>query len=113
MPSPLLWMPKGPLDSTASYLQVCISDGLLVMFSDCPAPALQPGSPIPRVKLTLGRLFARITPRLTISAGLDVNNISRLKQEVDDFLADPLCTTKISLQTGSVGTQSVPSNGSS
>lgn len=69
------------------------------------APALKPGTPIPRIKLTAGRLAGKICPRLTIDNGLDLNNISRIEVEIQRFLDDPLCHAKISLQTGRLSRQ--------
>lgn len=64
------------------------------------APALEPGTPIPRIKLIAGRLAGKLCPRLTIDNGLDLGNISRIEAEVQRFMDDPLCHEKISLQTG-------------
>ena len=84
-------------------LQGVISSGnsrLPTHNSNRQAPALQPGSPIPKFKLGLGRLVSRIAPRFTVDNGLDISNIARDQKEIDDFVADQLCTMKISLQTG-------------
>lgn len=64
------------------------------------APALAPGTPIPRLKESMARTIVRVLPRMTINNGLDVSNISRDQSEIDDFLADPLSHQRISLQTG-------------
>jgi alpha-beta hydrolase superfamily lysophospholipase len=64
------------------------------------APAFSPGTPIPRLKLILGRMFGRIMPRMAVSNGLDLSNMSRIPDVKEEFLADKKCSQKISLQTG-------------
>ena len=64
------------------------------------APALEPGTPIPWIKLAAGRLASKVCPRLTVDNGLDPGNVSRIKAEVQRFTEDPLCHARISLQTG-------------
>lgn len=51
-------------------------------------------------KVNLVRILGSLTPRLTIPTGLNVNDISRDRQVVDAYLADPLVHNRSSLGFG-------------
>lgn len=50
----------------------------------------------PSWKLSLGKLMQKIAPSITMSNELNANDISRVKEEVDKYINDPLVHGKIS-----------------
>lgn len=54
----------------------------------------------PAIKLKLGRLTQNLVPKLTLPNGLNPDHISRDKNEVEKYLADPLVHNKISAKMG-------------
>ncbi|WP_298539235.1 alpha/beta hydrolase [uncultured Aquimarina sp.] len=50
----------------------------------------------PAWKMTIGKLFQKIAPSVTLPSGLDVKAISRIKEEVDKYKNDPLVHDKVS-----------------
>lgn len=64
------------------------------------SPAIQPGTPINPLKHLFGRIGSYLVPKLTIKSGLDRCNLSRIREEVQWYEADPLVHPYISLRTG-------------
>ncbi|WP_299439369.1 alpha/beta hydrolase [uncultured Aquimarina sp.] len=50
----------------------------------------------PAWKLTMGKLFQKIAPSITLPSGLDVQAISRVTEEVEKYKNDPLVHDKVS-----------------
>lgn len=50
----------------------------------------------PKWKLSLGKIMQKIAPSITMGNELDANDISRVKDEVDKYIKDPLVHDKIS-----------------
>ncbi|WP_298782105.1 alpha/beta hydrolase [uncultured Polaribacter sp.] len=50
----------------------------------------------PKIKLAVGKLLQKIAPSITIGNGLNANDISRDKIEIDKYIDDPLIHNKIS-----------------
>ncbi|MFP2994977.1 lysophospholipase [Spongiivirga sp. MCCC 1A20706] len=50
----------------------------------------------PSWKMSIGKLFYKIAPSITLSAGLEVNHLTRDKVEVEKYKNDPLVHDKVS-----------------
>lgn len=64
------------------------------------APYFQLTNPQPPIKLTVGRWTQDLFPKLTLPNGLDPNHLSRDKEEVKNYINDPLVHNKISAKMG-------------
>lgn len=56
-------------------------------------PFLDLGMPVPPVKVWLGKVMARLYPRLSLPSGLDPNGISRDATVVEAYARDPMVFT--------------------
>ena len=70
-------------------------------------PALRLGDAGGSLRLALGRVLARVVPRLQIPSGLPPEAISRDPQVVADYEADPLVPSTISVGLGALLVDSV------
>ncbi|MDY0780798.1 alpha/beta hydrolase [Tenacibaculum sp. IB213877] len=50
----------------------------------------------PAWKMFLGKMMLKIAPSITLGNELDPNDVSRIKEEVDKYIADPLVHDKVS-----------------
>jgi|TARA_R110000796_G_scaffold47977_11_gene115201 alpha-beta hydrolase superfamily lysophospholipase len=50
----------------------------------------------PKWKMILGKLMLKIIPSITMSSGLNPQHISRIDQEVEKYIADPLVHDRVS-----------------
>ena len=50
----------------------------------------------PKIKLAFGKIIQKIAPSITMGNELDANDISRVQNEVDKYINDPLVHDKIS-----------------
>ncbi len=60
------------------------------------SPALKLALDVPKVKETMGRLMSSIWPTLTLSNGLDANQLSHDPEVVRAYLEDPLVHDRVS-----------------
>lgn len=60
------------------------------------APAIQPGFPIPKSKLLLGKFGRIFMPAFTQPNGLELNNLSHDKAIIDAYIKDPLVHNLVS-----------------
>ncbi len=63
-------------------------------------PCLAPGLPTPPIKLFMARIFASLSPSLTLANGLDRENLSRDVEVVNRYNEDPLVHDQISASLG-------------
>ena len=50
----------------------------------------------PKWKMVIGKLMLKIIPSVTMSSGLNPQHISRINQEVEKYIADPLVHDRVS-----------------
>ncbi len=60
------------------------------------SPMLKLAFQPPAWKLTAGKLMQKIAPSITLPSELDASHVSRIKNEVDKYINDPLVHDKIS-----------------
>lgn len=60
------------------------------------AAALIPTVKVPAIKVTLGKLLSRLTPRMTLNNELDPKDISTDQEVVKAYIADPLVHDRVS-----------------
>ena len=60
------------------------------------SPMLKLAFDPPAWKLSIGKLMQKIAPSITLPSELDVSHISRMQEEVDKYVNDPLVHDKIS-----------------
>lgn len=64
------------------------------------SPFFQPGFAPPAIKLAAGKIMRNLIPSFSLPSGLDVNAISRDKNEVQKYKNDPLVFDSISSKMG-------------
>lgn len=64
------------------------------------SPFFQPGFAPPAIKLFAGKIMRNLVPTFSLPSGLDVNSISRDKDEVKKYSNDPLVFDSISSKMG-------------
>ena len=64
------------------------------------SPFFQPGFVPPAIKLFAGKIMRNLVPTFSLPSGLDVNSISRDKDEVKKYSNDPLVFDSISSKMG-------------
>lgn len=64
------------------------------------SPFFQPGFAPPAIKLFAGKIMRNLVPSFSLPSGLDVNDISRDKEEVKKYSNDPLVFDSISSKMG-------------
>lgn len=64
------------------------------------SPFFQPGFAPPAIKLFAGKIMRNLIPTFSLPSGLDVNDISRDKEEVKKYSNDPLVFDSISSKMG-------------
>lgn len=64
------------------------------------SPFFQPGFAPPAIKLFAGKIMRNLVPTFSLPSGLDVNDISRDKEEVKKYSNDPLVFDSISSKMG-------------
>lgn len=71
----------------------CVVDGLIVS-----SPCLALSMKVPKIKETLGRLAARLFPKVSVDSGIPPGAISRDPAVVAAYVSDPLRHPKITLR---------------
>jgi acylglycerol lipase len=64
------------------------------------SPLIKPSIAPSRIVLFMGKLFKKIVPSLILSNGININEISRNMQVINDYINDPLIHNKVSVQLG-------------
>lgn len=64
------------------------------------SPLIEPGTPVPPVKMMAAKVFNKLFPKLILENGLDVNNLSRDPMIIKDYVNDPLVHSKLSARLG-------------